>query len=1030
MSELLPISFRAVDEGSDPKSQPPGTMLVAENCAMDKGRRLIKRLGTKGLARALIGGGAIASGQRLITRGDDIAIFDGEKLYAYASALDAWRAIDRPPSLSVSVSPLVDSTRSVTSVDIAIYQGWLIIAYTVANVGASYVEVRDLATSALVYQSPLFTAGSFSNVRAIVSGTTACFISANDLGQVVCKKLDLTTLTLSAGTGLLLNTSRSGTASVFDAVIATPTAGVPTLYIAYELQAGVNRFAVSSWTLSTLAFIATATVLGTNVVSTSMCFCDLTQKLMVAFSAATTGIGTWLVSFNPALGATLGPDSIYAAPTGGVFVAENDAVNVLAGYQQDFGTVSVEGLTTALYSVATHVRVASSARQTLNVTRPSKPWRVAGRWFLRVITLAHGSVGSEPIPASSSVVVEVETADSLTGVQNATHPHVATLANQTGWYGALGTQSKAEVDAAGNVYIPAAHRNLEPEGYASSIPLGFDLYKLEAAPLDLARPAIIGNGALCAGGAPFWYDGFRAMPFGFACAPAIVSINAAAGGAMVAGTYSYVAVYEWRDVNGVLHRSTPSPPKTGVTAGGNLSLNVVVDTSSLSSKQRTLFGANAINPVQIVLYRTTIGGTGSHYRLTREPSYQVFINDPQNATVTCLDTKADANIALAPTETILLADQAPLYTDEGELADVPPPALSTVIVHRGRLVGIYPDRRTLGFSKDSTADATLAPGFDEALTLAFAHDKYALASLDEKLVVFGEDTIDLVFGDGPDDTGGQNTWQIQAVQTDVGCINPRSVVAGPPGSFFQSRRGIELLGRDLTLTRIGKAIEDTLALFPTITSAVLVASLHEIRFTCVAANGATGIVLAWDYHNGTWFTRKYKDSAASGAASIPFVDAALIGGVYTMLTAGGQVYQETALHKLDGGVDFVNRDVVLAPISPTDKMAWHRVKDVSLLGTSVTDHDLEVSIARDYATAYEQVKVFAARTDATTIGPLEKCRVSLKNQKSRAVKLRIRDLTPTAPGVVGNGDGPILEGLALRVARKDGLPKTTAAEQG
>ena len=94
----------------------------------------------------------------------------------------------------------------------------------------------------------------------------------------------------------------------------------------------------------------------------------------------------------------------------------------------------------------------------------------------------------------------------------------------------------------------------------------------------------------------------------------------------------------------------------------------------------------------------------------------------------------------------------------------------------GRLAGIGPDLRTVWLSKDSTTDTTIAPGFNEALTLAFASDKTALASLDSALVVFGEDGIDVVHGDGPSDSGDQNTWAIQPIQTDVGCINPRSVV--------------------------------------------------------------------------------------------------------------------------------------------------------------------------------------------------------------------------------------------------------------
>ncbi len=292
--------------------------------------------------------------------------------------------------------------------------------------------------------------------------------------------------------------------------------------------------------------------------------------------------------------------------------------------------------------------------------------------------------------------------------------------------------------------------------------------------------------------------------------------------------------------------------------------------------------------------------------------------------------------------------------------------------------------------------------------------------------MFGEDSIDVVHGDGPDAGGNNSTWQIQAVQTDVGCVNPRSVTHGPMGVVFESTRGIELLGRDLTITRLHDVPEG----FPDCTSAVLVASKNEIRWTYNAADGVTGVVFAWDYLHGIWFTRKYKNSAAIvHTESVAFADAALVDGVYTMATAGAQVYQETTDHKLDAGIDYVRMTVELAWLSPSSKMAWHRIKDVSLLGTSVTEHELEVAIARDYATTFEQTKTFAQQSDATAIGPLEKCRVSLINQKCRAVKLRIRDATPSGL-LVGNGDGPILEGVAFRVGTKAGPAKTNSGERG
>ncbi len=1039
-TQSLQIAFGSVNEGDDPKALPPGTMLRAENCAMDKGRRLVKRYGTSGLVKTLLAGGSITSGKRLLLRDKDTTIHDGTTAQAYVESLAKWQPIDRPTAWSASKRPLADSTQSVRMLDIAISGNLLVSVFetmlqnglgTVSGTGTlTYVQVEDLETGAqILAPTQVFATVETNGIRVLVSGTTAHILTRVAAGINV-RPLDLATMTLGSITALTTN-AVTGTFSPFDAVIGTSAAG-EVIYVVYELASGTDRTRIASFRTSNYAADQTEDYPGTTLVTASLYAGAVYVYLVYSYGTPLTRLVTATVD----LVAVAGPTTVVSGGnrSHSVFVVEDDSTNVLVGkVTSDVtgATLSAPVFRTGLYSKTGHVHVAASARLTLGVSRANKPWRTNGRWYAAVTlqSIPFVAASADPVPNASVVVLEVSTVDNIVTVQDSPHAQAGTLENQTGWYQEPRMCVQPAIDSDGNVWVAAPARTREPASRAETMPTAWSVYKLEVGGRDAWRSATLGAGALMAGAVPCWNDGASIGPYGFACAPLIFDVVATAGGAMAVGTYSYVAVFAWRDANGVLHRSTPSPPKTGTTAGGNLSLTVGVTTASLSSKQRAVYATSSC-PVLIELYRTTVGASSQHYRLTMEPVYQVLLNPPLAGTTTLLDTKADADIAGAA-PAVPLSSRQQLYTDTGEMADVPPPAFVTVATHRGRLVGIGPDLRTVWFSKDSTQDTTIAPGFNEELTLAFASDKVALASLDERLVVFGEDTIDLVNGDGPDVTGANNNWSIQGIQTDVGCINAKSVVASPQGVMFQSARGLELLGRGLDIVWVGETMVDTLAAFPVITSAVLVAAETEIRFTCNADDGETGIVLVWNYLHKTWFTRVYTDAADTDDESVPFVDAALIDGVYTLLTAGGQVYQETSAHKLDDGTAWVNRDIVLAPISPGGTVSWNRVKDLTINGTSVTNHDLEVSFARDYATSYETTRTFEAGGLVTTIGPLEKCRVTVKNQKCQAIQVRIRDLTPTDPTSypVSTGDGPILEALSLRVSVKGGPPLTASTEQ-
>lgn len=1020
MAEVLQFPFvRGMDEGADPKGLPPGQPIALENCYPDKAGRLVKRSGTAPYTTGVLGGGTISSGSRLITRGSDVAVFDGEKLYTYSDTLAKWIAVDRPSPLIARKRPLIDCGRTVRSCDIAISGNLLVTFYSADVSGSSddylYVEVRRLDTGELVMAPAYVATGLFPRVVMTENDATAYLFWMQASTNAIWTA-PITMATLTIGTYNNLITDAFGT--TFDAIVPN-VSGSARIYVAYGLNAGAARMQITSFNPATYGTVNAVTHAAAGECSPIAMTTDGTY-VHVAYGDQSAGSAR-LVTNTMALGGTVGPTNVDTAsyPNRGICVAAYSASQILVGWAHDFGTAGdASRFSTRLYSVAAHAATASSMRTTFGLTDPSMPWTIGGRWYCSasVYTFPYSTGSTDPIPEVSVVVVEIETAASLTGAQDATHPHVATLENQTGWRPPGRITPKSETDASGNVWIAAPYRNREPPNANTILPIGYSLHKLTVSDAALMQTATVGVACIGVTAAPFWWDGATAMPYGFAQAPIILGVTASAGGSVAVGTYGYTIVFGWRDANGVFHRSPPSPVKTGTSAGASNTLNVQISTASLSGKQRASYGTATPSPVQDIIHRSTVGGS-LYFRLTYEPTYNVQLNNPQTEDVTFVDTVADSSVANSAAA-VALNSLPQVYTATGELDDVQPPAAVAILGHNGRVWLIASDEHTIWATKSVADDATVAPGFNEALTLYYPEKKTCLGALGEAVAVLGETSIDLVFGDGPDATGA-GAWSRVSVPTDRGCTNPRSLASIPQGLFMQTSLGIEILTPGRTLEWVGEPVRDQLATYSTITSAVVVPSQHQVRFSCVNSDASAGRVLVFDYVRRMWMVWNY---------GFAIVDAVLVGGVYTFLRANGTVYREDTATKLDSGTTWVTMAAELQ-IKPGGPNSWTRVKDVQLLGTSVTNHDLVVKVRRDFSASYEQTKTFAAAGAVTAIGVKEVARMTLARQKGQGFVVRLEDATPSGGAAVSTGAGAVFESLAVYVDSKRGLPKASGGRK-
>lgn len=209
--------------------------------------------------------------------------------------------------------------------------------------------------------------------------------------------------------------------------------------------------------------------------------------------------------------------------------------------------------------------------------------------------------------------------------------------------------------------------------------------------------------------------------------------------------------------------------------------------------------------------------------------------------------------------TALPTSGAPLYYGtSGELEPYPPPAALDIVSTQSRLWVLSAENRYQVWPSKPIV-AGIAPEFSDELTVNVPADGgpcVALAALDDKVIVFKESRIFVLFGD-PGDAAGDNVsiQPARLISSDVGADSPLSVVEGPFGVVFNSARGIMLLDRGLALTPIGERVLDfTSGLV--VTSGVLVPAETEVRWT-LDANGyqfGSAVGVTWNYKHNTWHT--------------------------------------------------------------------------------------------------------------------------------------------------------------------------------
>jgi hypothetical protein len=402
------------------------------------------------------------------------------------------------------------------------------------------------------------------------------------------------------------------------------------------------------------------------------------------------------------------------------------------------------------------------------------------------------------------------------------------------------------------------------------------------------------------------------------------SINTTAG----TDSFVYSVVYEWTDNQGNLHQSVA--PTFTVTPGGigNYTVRVAVPRLQHTTSYKK-------NNVKISLFRTLKNQTTPYLVMSADNDIAVAVYPALAVNQSCAigldvnliefrDNSTDATIA----------NNRILYTAGGVLENFVPPAPKYLEIFKNRLVAVSPDSSTdlIWYSKNFAYGYGV--GFNEALTILvnpIGGKITALKFMDDKLLIFKENILYAMGGDGANDLGvNYNFTNPELISSDVGCITQNSLVLMPMGVMFMSNKGIYLCSRQLQIEYIGAGAEEFND--QVVMSADMLEDKNQIRFLV-----KEGKSLIYDYYFGNWGTFTNHNG----------LDAVIWRGVYTYMRTDGTIYTESNTG-LDDTTTFKLK-IRTAWLKFAGIQGFQRVRRFAFLGGDLEDHHvLKVTVRYDY----------------------------------------------------------------------------------
>lgn len=493
-------------------------------------------------------------------------------------------------------------------------------------------------------------------------------------------------------------------------------------------------------------------------------------------------------------------------------------------------------------------------------------------------------------------------------------------------------------------------------------------------------------------------DAKSAYESSFYLGPKIESVTQTTGVAnpnVASKTFNYIAVYNYYNGKTELERSVPSSSVAITTNASASAVNISVKALTGSWKD-DFDGVLVVNGTirsltEIILYRASAATGGVYYRCANIPNSSLYQDTP----AAIVDTSSDSD----------LLNNERLYTTGGVLeSDATPNAKFSTSGGNRLFLGGLEEQDEVAFSnKQIFGESVSFNGFNKIRVSSGASaDKTpisALGYMDGKLIIFRQQSIYFVQGDGPNLLGIGEFSEPEIISSDVGCTEPRSVINTPMGLMFKSRKGIYLLGRGLSVEYIGAAVEDFNSF--NVVSSVVSDKYNEARFYV-----SNGDCLVYNFLFQTWST--FKDQTT--------VDADLWQGAPVVIKTN-KVFKETENTYLDNGSYYSMKFV--SPWLKLDLVqGYARCYQLWIIGSYKSAHTLKCRVYVDYdSSTYEDYSLTYNSSDS----PQYQFQISLPHQKVESIKFEIYDESQS-----GNGESYDLSNIQVEVGMKAGGYKLAA----